>query len=297
MFQGYKKLFFFRKHSPFFLFFIIPSFLCAAAELPENQVPQLPPPGPPPLSIAPLATTKATVTTSSSSTSSGNKGSAFAGIFNSSNISDQLPQSPQQPPTSYSGLLRPAIDPMSLSLSSSLYGGPSIFPTASQSPQPHYLSRPQPVLSATALLQKAAQMGATSSNSSFLRGLGLALPSSSSPQSTMASASTSTTTHWSSGVKLESNSLAFGLGLGLPSSGPSSFNELMMSQSTLFGSKPATLDFLGLGMEAREASSGGFSAFLSSIGSGINIGDAPFGGLGSGGDVWDDQIDRKPSMR
>lgn len=183
---------------------------------------------------------------------------------------------------------QPVIDPVSLSLSSSMYGGSSLFPNVPPNPQPHYLSRPQPALSATALLQKAAQMGATSSNSSFLRGLGLALPNPQLNISTMALASSSTPTHWNTAVKLEPNSLAAGLGLGLPSSDSSGFNELMMSSSALFGTKPATFDFLGLGVGASEASPGGFSAFLSSIGGGMNS----FGG----GETWDDSSDQKPPM-
>ncbi|KAI3464984.1 hypothetical protein Pfo_021647 [Paulownia fortunei] len=289
----------------------------SSAELPENQNAHWQPPPPPgpaalttsiasTITVTTAAVATAPVTTSSSSTSSGNvpsNGGVFASIFNSS--TSELSQSSQQP-ASYSGLLcamarsdQPAIDPMSLSLSSSLYGPSSLFPSTSQNPQPHYLSRPQPALSATALLQKAAQMGATSSNSSFLRGLGLALPSSSDPKhntSTMASTSSSTPTHWNNGVKLENNTLAFGLGLGLPSSGSSGLNELMMGSSTLFGNKPATLDLLGLGMGAGEASSGGISAFLSSIGGGLNMANASYAGVSSAGDTWDDSSDRKPSM-
>ncbi|KAK4429167.1 Zinc finger protein ENHYDROUS [Sesamum alatum] len=290
----------------------------SAAELPENHAgnlaPPPPPPGPPAVTtstattITTTAPAIATVTTSSSSTSGSNvpgNGTVFAHTFSSS--ASGLAQSSQQP-ASYSSILsamagsdQPAIDPMSLSLSSPFYGPSPMFSATSQSPQLHYVSRPQPALSATALLQKAAQMGATSSNTSFLRGLGLALPSPSNPQentSTMAPTSSSNPTHWNSGhVKLENNSLASGLGLGLPSSGSSSLNELMMTPSTLFGSKPATLDFLGLGMGAGEASSGGFSAFLSSIGGGLNMATtASFPGVRPGGETWNDSPEQKPSM-
>ncbi|KAL2249713.1 UNVERIFIED_CONTAM: Zinc finger protein ENHYDROUS, partial [Sesamum indicum] len=263
------------------------------AELPENHSANFPPPPPGPAALTSsiattittttpaIATATATVTTSSCSTSGSNvpgNGTVFAHTFSSS--ASGLGQSSQEP-ASYSSILcamagshQPAVDPMSLSLSSPFHSPSPLFSATSQSPQPHYVSRPQPALSATALLQKAAQMGATSSNPSFLRGLGLALPSPSDPQentSTMASTSSTTPTHWSSSVKLENNSLASGLGLGLPSSGSSSLNELMMTPSTLFGNKPATLDFLGLGMGAGEASPGGFSAFLSSIGGRLNM--------------------------
>ncbi|KAL0351892.1 UNVERIFIED_CONTAM: Zinc finger protein ENHYDROUS [Sesamum calycinum] len=290
----------------------------SAAELPENHAANLPPPPPGPAALTSSiattittttparATATATVTTSSCSTSGSNvpgNGTVFAHTFSSS--ASGLAESSQQP-ASYSGILcamagsgQPAIDPMSLSLSSPFYGPSPLFSATSQSPQPHYVSRPQPALSATALLQKAAQMGATSSNPSFLRGLGLALPSPSDPQentSTMAPTSSTTTTHWSSSVKLENNSLASGLGLGLPSSGSSSLNELMMTP-TLFGNKPATLDFLGLGMGAGEASPGGFSAFLSSIGSGLNMATtASFPGVRPAGETWNDSPERKPSM-
>ncbi|KAL8058979.1 hypothetical protein ABFX02_03G057900 [Erythranthe guttata] len=247
-----------------------------SSEPPENQISQLQPPPPPPVT-----------TTSSSSTSSGKAGaSVFAGIFSSSTTSE-LPQhhQPPPPPPPYSGSLLcpmppPPFDPMSLSLSSSLYGAhPSLFPPPThQNTQP-----PHPSLSATALLQKAAQMGSTSSsNSSFLRGLGLSLPSSSGPH------------HATTNVKLESNSLAFGLGLGVgPAISNSGFNEIM------FGNKPAaatTLDFLGLGVgpgDQPSSDGGGFSAFLSSIGGGGGGGTTFVGG----GDMWDDSDnDRKPTM-
>ncbi|KAL8514418.1 hypothetical protein ACS0TY_013507 [Phlomoides rotata] len=242
----------------------------SADQLPENQNPQRQPP--------PAAPSTTVATTSSSSTSSGNVPSSsgfMASVLNNSSAIEPS-QSISPPPPPPHSVDQPVFDPVSLSLSSSMYGASSLFPNVAQNPQPHYVSRPQPALSATALLQKAAQMGATSSNSSFLRGLGLAQPDPQHNISTMALASSSAATHWNGGiVKLETNTL----GLGLPSS---SFNEMMMSSSTLFGSKPATLDFLGLGVGAGEASPGGFSAFLMN-----------FGG-GAGGETWDDSSDQKP---
>ncbi|KAK6115825.1 hypothetical protein DH2020_008094 [Rehmannia glutinosa] len=223
-------------------------------------------------------------------------------IFNASTCAE-LPQPSHQTPSYTASLLRtmdgadrPAIDPISLSLSSSLYGASSLFPSTSQNPQ-HYIPSPQPALSATALLQKAAQMGSTSSNPSFLRGLWLPVSSPLDHQdniSTMASTTSSTSSH----VKIENNSLASGLGLGLPSSESSGFNnDLMMSSSALFGNKPTTLDFLGLGMGGGgEASSGGFSAFLSSINGGLDMGAGSFAGVGPAGETWDDPSDRKPSI-
>ncbi|CAN6923491.1 unnamed protein product, partial [Brassica oleracea] len=85
----------------------------------------------------------------------------------------------------------------------------------------------QPAMSATALLQKAAQMGATSSGGSLLRGLGIV--SSTSPS--------------------VDSMVPHGLALGLPCGGESSsgLKELMMGNSSVFGPKQTTLDFLGLG--------------------------------------------------
>ncbi|KAL0391982.1 UNVERIFIED_CONTAM: Zinc finger protein ENHYDROUS [Sesamum radiatum] len=265
------------------------------------------------VTAAPAVTTRPTAAAvrGSSSTSTGlvsGSTGIFSSIFNASN-SAELPQPPTQP-ASYPGLIcamagpdHQAIDPISLSLSSSLYGSSSLFSAASEvNPQLHYGSSPQPALSATALLQKAAQIGATSSSSSFLRGLGLAMPSPSKAQdnaSTMASATSSSSTplHWTSGVKLEINSLASGLGLGLSSSGSSGFNGSLISPSTsLYGNKPTTLDFLGLGVGASETSSSGLSAFLSSIGGGLDMASAPLAGVRRAGDTWDDPVDRKPSV-
>lgn len=144
-------------------------------------------------------------------------------------------------------------------------------------------------------------MGAASSKSSLLHGLWLSGPSPAEPQdsnnaSTLDSMTTSTPSHAANSntcVKLESNSLASGLGLGLPSGGVSGFSDLMMSPFD----KPTTLDFLGLGMAAHEASSDGFSAFLSSFSGRLDMAAvAPFSPVRSGGDGWDEQAERKPSM-
>ncbi|KAL0731343.1 hypothetical protein Bca4012_027437 [Brassica carinata] len=77
------------------------------------------------------------------------------------------------------------------------------------------LPPPQPAISATALLQKAAQMGSTGSGGSLLRGLGIV----------------STT---SSAMELSSHDAGFGLGLGLPCSSGSGLKELMMGNSSVF---------------------------------------------------------------
>ncbi|KAK2988740.1 hypothetical protein RJ640_021005 [Escallonia rubra] len=248
-----------------------------------------------------LTTTAAASTASGSSTSSGNVSSSsgvFASIFASSAPAG-LSQSSQSP-SSYTDLLcaigsdRAVAEPMSLSLSSSLYlsnNSSSLFPPSDQDHHRHYAQAPQPALSATALLQKAAQMGATGSNSSFLRGLGLAMPSSSDHQDNN---STCTASQWNSDGKQENNVVASGLGLGLPGS------DLMMGSSSLFGNKPTTLDLLGLGLGSGGGSSGGFEAFFTSIGGSLDVAAAAaaasYGGVSSGGGDWDGPSDRKPAL-
>ncbi|CAI9777824.1 unnamed protein product [Fraxinus pennsylvanica] len=280
-------------------------------ELPENQTMK-----PVSAALSPsVTTTKTTAATTTvaggGSASSGNAATTngvFAGILTGS-ASDELSQSSIQP-SSYSDLLFAMagsertgnpIDSMSLSLSPALYlsnGASSLFFPTSHDHQRHYASNPQPALSATALLQKAAQIGATSSKSSFL---GLAMSSSYDPldnasTSTMASSTTGRTMLWNKQVKLENNLLASGIGLRLPSSSTTGSNDLMLGQSTLFDNNPTTLDFLGLGMGGSEASPGGYSAFLTSIGGGLDMPTTSFGGTNSARETWDDPSDRKPSM-
>uniref|UniRef100_A0A7N0UMW8 C2H2-type domain-containing protein n=1 Tax=Kalanchoe fedtschenkoi TaxID=63787 RepID=A0A7N0UMW8_KALFE len=100
----------------------------------------------------------------------------------------------------------------------------------------HYASRShKPIMSATALLQKAAQMGATTSaGSSLLCGFSLAMPSSSSSTHQGQSADTSSITQWSSHAKADNSVVTAGLrlGLGFPAS------DLYV--------QPTTLDLLGL---------------------------------------------------
>ncbi|CAF2145519.1 unnamed protein product [Brassica napus] len=122
-------------------------------------------------------------------------------------------------------------------------------------PPPHFLTPmslppPQPAMSATALLQKVAQMGSTGSGGS------------------LSSAS--------------SSSMELDLGLGLlpcSSSGGGSggLKELMLGNSCVFGPKQTTLDFLGLGRAVGNGSSnpgGGLSALFGTAGefSGKDIG-------------------------
>ncbi|KAM7250452.1 hypothetical protein ACFE04_022335 [Oxalis oulophora] len=234
----------------------------------------------------PLITEEAPVTTrlnnngsSSSSTSSSSNGSAsstvFASLFASSTTSTSLQHPPQAP--SFSELIRSMAnqdqpenlvpnnltEPVSLCLSnnheSSIFG--------------QYMNpSPQPAMSATALLQKAAQMGAAATNASLLRGFGIM--SSSSPPRAQQENLPWGTHH----MDAENNSsVAAGLGLGLD--GGSGLKELMMGTPSVFGPKQTTLDFLGLGMAVGAGSgTGGLSALITSIGSGLDVAAASFGG-------------------
>lgn len=215
---------------------------------------------------------------SSSSTSSSSNGktstSVIAGLFASSTPPSTL-QPPQQS-TPYTDLIRavappdrsvdrgPAssVEPISLCLSTN--HGSSLFGSAGQERR-QYAPAPQPALSATALLQKAAQMGATATtNASLLRGLGIVSSSNTSGQQENLQWNTSNVEH-------ENASVAAGLGLGLPCDGSSGLKELMMGTPTMFGPKHPTLDFLGLGMAAGGNPGGGFSGLMTSIGGGLDM--------------------------
>ncbi|CAA0831573.1 Protein indeterminate-domain 1 [Striga hermonthica] len=242
----------------------------SAAELPENQPP-------PPQEPAALTTSIAPAITSGSS------GGPF--FSTALNPSTSEPPEPSQGPAfgssqfcPLSGTSGPTPDPISLSLSPSFYGPSSFFQPTTQNHHhpihPHYVLGPQPALSATALLQKAAQMGSKSSGSSFLRGLGLGPPSPPGPHQGTS--------------KIESSLMVSGLGLGLNSGGSSGLNDLMMG-SSIFGERPPTLDFLGLGMAGDDRTQPvGLSTFLGPAG---NMGNDSFGG------TWgDESSDRKPSL-
>ncbi|KAK8673207.1 hypothetical protein V6N13_111556 [Hibiscus sabdariffa] len=213
-----------------------------------------------------------------SSVSNGSSSSSvFASLFASSTASASL-----QPPA-FTDLIRairppdcpidPApstpIEPISLCLSTS--HGSSIFGSAEQEDR-QYAPPPQPAMSATALLQKAAQMGAAASNASLLRGLGVVSSSSSSaPQENL---------QWGQRQVDPSNaSVAAGLGLELPCDGSSGLKELMMG-TPVFGPKQTTLDFLGLGVAASGSPNGGLTALITSIGGGLDVSAAAatFGG-------------------
>ncbi|GLU13701.1 hypothetical protein SLE2022_303170 [Rubroshorea leprosula] len=212
----------------------------------------------------------------SSSTSSGSTGSTsssvFASLFASSTASGSL--QPLQPP-GFTDLIQvmahpdhpvdlapsSSTEPISLCLSTN--HGSSIFGTAGQEHR-QYAPPPQPAMSATALLQKAAQMGAAATNASLFRGLGIVSSSSpSAPQDSL---------QWGQRqVEADNASVPAGLRLGLPCDGTSGLKELMMGTPSVFGPKQTTLDFLGLGMAAGGNPSGGLSALITSIGGGLDV--------------------------
>ncbi|XP_023538335.1 protein indeterminate-domain 1-like [Cucurbita pepo subsp. pepo] len=209
-----------------------PALSIQSSEPPDNPI------GPPPLTPPVTGLTSPTASNITNPTNGcGISGgtSVFAGVFASPPISAQNP--PHQITTSGNrsdGVNNPqttAIEPTSLSLSMSLFlsctasaSGSSLF----QEHPPHYSSSPQPAaMSATALLQKAAQMGVTASNAaSFLRGSGLSIS---------------------------------------PSPSQATFPSMTAGLELGFGNEPATRDLLGLGMGGATPGSG-FSGLFTSFG-------------------------------
>ncbi|XP_061370681.1 zinc finger protein GAI-ASSOCIATED FACTOR 1-like [Gastrolobium bilobum] len=215
---------------------VSPSLSIHSSDIPENPT-RLSPTStslvnPVPTGTPTSSTTCSTVFASVLTSSTAPSTSSFSNLMSSLACSDC--------PTSIS-----TIEPTSLSLSTSLYlsnNEQSLFPD--QHDLRHYTA-PQPALSATALLQKAAQMGA--SNASLLRGLGLTTTSFFGKDDT-------TTTQWNGYVKQEADD---NLGLGLPCG-----NEgVMMGSSPPFVGQPMTRDLLGLSIGVG-ASRGGLSALL-----------------------------------
>ncbi|KAK4584332.1 hypothetical protein RGQ29_022174 [Quercus rubra] len=222
--------------------------------------------------------------TTSSSSNGSTSCSVFANLFASSTASASL-QTPQT--HGFSDLIRamaarpdpptdlarpPSTEPISLCLSTN--HGSSIFGTAGQERR-QYAPPPQPAMSATALLQKAAQMGAAATNASLLRGFGIVSSSSSSGQQDGL--------HWSQRqVEPDNASVPAGLGLGLHCDGGSGLKELMMGTPSVFGPKQTTLDFLGLGMAAGGSTNSGLSALITSIGGGLDVAAAAAASFGGG---------------
>lgn len=217
---------------------------------------------------------------SCSSTHTGSTSSSvFASLFASSTASKSLqsqplPQPQLQPQTTgYQDLMQTLVqptqtpdltlppvvqEPISLCLSTS--PGSSIFRTAGQDIR-QYAPPPQPTMSATALLQKAAQMGASASGASLLRGYGL--------------------------ERDDTDGASIALGLGVGYDGRTGFEQLIMGTPSVYGPKH-TLDFLGLGMAAGGGTTNGLSALMTSIGGSLDVPKAVssfgLGGRGSSGE-------------
>ncbi|XP_057531744.1 zinc finger protein GAI-ASSOCIATED FACTOR 1-like [Amaranthus tricolor] len=183
-----------------------------------------------------------------------NPASSFSDLLTTSSNSNNLSTYPIETSSNSNNLSTYPIEPLPVLTLSPLYQ----FPTPASLLQDHdsysAVLPQQPVMSATALLQKATQMGAaTTSGSSQFCGFDLI----SQDQNTENSI-----------VKLENQgTVPDRIGLSLPSS--RSFDEsgpMMSDPSTYFGSTPTTLDFLGLGN-----SSGAAHAYLASIGSTVDV--------------------------
>lgn len=236
---------------------------------------------------APLsAALNGSCSSSSSSSSSGTKSSSvFASLFASSTASATLQPSQTPVLTDLMRAMAPperptdvgsssSTDPIALCLSTN--PGSSIFGSGGQEPRQYS----QPAMSATALLQKAAQMGAAASNATLLRGFGIVSSSSS-------ASAHEDSVRWSE-RSFESDNVSLpGLGLGLPCEGSSGLKELMMGTPSVFGPIKPTLDFLGLGMAAGGATPGvGRSALVPPAAGGtldVAAGAASLGGGGGGG--------------
>ncbi|XP_068657021.1 zinc finger protein GAI-ASSOCIATED FACTOR 1-like [Aristolochia californica] len=227
---------------------------------PENQfLAPVPPP--------PVTTTVVGGCANASSSNGSSSSSVFASLFTSTTSNLQLQNS------AFSDLLgamtradRPSTSHTVAPESTSLCLSSNASNLLSSTPQERrpFAAPPPAHMSATALLQKAAQMGAAASNGSLLRGFGL-----SSSSSTAASSSTqreNLNSLWQSHDTVGPAGLGLGLhydNVGLP--------ELMAGQSSLFGPKPATLDFLGLGVGGGPGQSGGLTALMTSIGGGLDV--------------------------
>ncbi|MCL7032292.1 hypothetical protein MKW94_026021 [Papaver nudicaule] len=235
---------------------------------------------------------------SSSSSNLSSSNSLFESIFSSSTMAGTL-----QPQTSaFSDLICAMSDrssnvasasgtePTSLCLSTN--GGSTLFAPLGQD-RHQYAPSPQPTMSATALLQKAAQMGAAATNASLLRGFGISKSSTGCEQEALT---------WSHPIDNEPGPPAPGIGIGhpcdgggYPCDGASGLTELMMGPSSLFP-RPTTLDLLGLGLGGGGTSKSGLAALITSIGGGggFDMAAAAFGGGNLLERAWEAD-DRKPN--
>ncbi|XP_066388565.1 zinc finger protein GAI-ASSOCIATED FACTOR 1-like [Miscanthus floridulus] len=263
---------------------------------------QFAPPPPPQVPVlSQTSVSAANVSAGSSSSVAGTSQSLLGGMFAPSSMA-----SAPQFQNLVGGVGRPEralpAKPPSLCLatdaSSSIFSAPVSAERQQFAPPPPPSPSPSPHMSATALLQKAAQMGATSSSSSFLRGLGLDVSSSPGASSSgqqhhqeaamQVSLPDTSLQQWPPRLEPEpAPGLSAGLGLGLPYDSTGAqvcLPELMMGQSSLFSGKPATLDFLGLGMSPTGAPAGrGLPAFIQPIGmAGTGAGAAETFGAGRG---------------
>lgn len=252
----------------------------------------------------------------SSSNSTSNANGPFPSIFAPvSGVSLESP-APSQPsysnmftPVTASGqepstfLLGSSMEPTSLSLSSiyrqlSNHNAPYINQTSSPHDHMPFASQ-QPAMSATALLQKAAQMGATTSGSSMLNGFGLASASSHCQhESNVVGPSTRWNSHVVSG-RPENGRSVDGLGGGLPSDSEfmSSPGQVMGGFPGFYDSKPTTLDLLGLGIGGNDTTSG-LPPFFTSINHGFGAADSGGGGgdsFGCGVNPWENLTSERKS--
>ncbi|CAJ1942587.1 unnamed protein product [Sphenostylis stenocarpa] len=239
-------------------------------EFPENNSPQA---IEEPQAITAISGSSSSNCSTSNGGATGNSisnSSVFASLFASSTSSGTIQsQTPafsdlvraMGPPDHPADIIVPSSsEAVSLCLSTSI--ATPIFATGGQEHR-RYASTPQPAMSATALLQKAAQMGCAATNASLLRGFGI-----------VSSSSASTSSGQQNGLQRgqqqlesESGSVPSGPGLSLPCDVGSGLKELMMGTPSMFGPRQTTLDFLGLGM----ASGGGLSALMTSIGGGLDV--------------------------
>ncbi|XP_062020308.1 zinc finger protein GAI-ASSOCIATED FACTOR 1-like [Rosa rugosa] len=260
---------------------VSPALSIQSSEFPENPVGL----SPPPPATTCLTSTTTAISTAATTTSTGNCSNTSTSVFASIFAPSTASQTSAAANSSYSNIVSSsaipsasAMEPTSLSLSTSLYlsnNGSTLFPTADQQDHRQYVASPQaPAMSATALLQKAAQMGAAATSGSFLRGFGLAT-SSSPPQAQ----DSTTSLQWSNNSHSQqhkrdgSGGAAATVAAGLGASS-ALLTDLMMGPPVPFGGhhQPMTRDLLGLGIGANggggSASSAGLSALLNSFGGG-----------------------------